>query len=204
MEQAKKIIQTKETTIKGSPKNLGTIFVRIGVIVFLIGLILYGTFINTAVFDKMTTSYKAFLSLALFWALLAGNSKKELQESNLEIRIFEDKMELYRKQRAFSNGKVKRTSDIFYFSDIKKITYDQKSNRIIVQGKLEDTVWEYKNGKCEKEGKTQIINDGFDVIDLTLQEDRSLVTQLQENIPLIILVNKEIDLGFNKAFKKKK
>lgn len=197
-------IQIKEAVQKVEKKNPGTTFVRYFVFLFLIGLVAYSVFVDKEVFTKMDIYYKAFLALALVWAVLAGSVKKEMIESDVELRFYDEYFEIYRNRRLYQSGKEKRTLDTFKYSDLTSVVYDQGHTRLIFQGTLEDVIWEYKNGKVSKEETShQVIKDGFDVIDTSFIKDINIIQEIEEHSPIQIKVNREIDLGLNKIIKKK-
>ena len=206
MEKPEYVVKGQEAVVAYKVTNPGNTVVRYFVILLLGGMVAVSYFTDNNMFANMSEYYKLFLVFCFLWAILAGRFKKkgEMVPSDIELRFYPDKLELYREKRTYASGKTKKTLTRFLYTDISGITYDQASKRLIIQGQLEDINWVYKNGTCPAIATSQeTIKDGFDVIDTSLDNEHDFVKEIREHTDLKVRVNREIDLGFKRAMGKK-
>lgn len=89
--------------------------------------------------------------------------KKEFAEFPLELHFYDDRIEIYRLQVHYSNGKVKKEFYIFKYADNPIFNYNKKSNFMIIKGIAHGEWYLYtKEGALFK--KTERVRDNIEGI----------------------------------------
>lgn len=132
MAEASFILKTQENI--RMPKNEKANTVK-KVVLIIIALLFVGSIVlGSNLFGELSWTTQVILATAFAGTLFTGGSK--FVPFPIELRFYDDRLEIYRTFVYYSKNKNRKETYIFKYKDIQQCVFDESSNRMMIKGRV--------------------------------------------------------------------
>lgn len=132
-------IKEKEMIVRNCPKQPLSTYFKYAVWGLLAFLVISSILISLFFHDNFIFNFdiKFYLMvLVSFISSLFIKKKKMPVESDMELRLYDDKLVLYRPKIKYSKRMIRREINTVYFTDLERIVYKKDNNRCYIYGNV--------------------------------------------------------------------
>lgn len=170
-------------------KNPGERKIKKAILIILIVIIVASFIFGENLFGELNFMAKIIL-LGLVFGVLFVN-KKETKQFPLELRFYEDKIEVIRHEVHYSNGDVKQEFYVFPFDGNPSCTYAERSRLTRIRGMAHGEWYKYtKDGFIAEKPERVRDMQGICYFNLSQSADVNLPNILKQYTPIKVDIEK--------------
>lgn len=128
-------IKEKELIVHNAKKQPPIIYIKYGVWCIVLFLCLCSLIFKENFFLEINKT-SLWLLIALVFSTLFIKKKKIDAKSDFELRLYKDKLVLYRPKITYSKRMTRREVNTIYYNDLEDIKYNKKNNSLYIHGNV--------------------------------------------------------------------
>ncbi len=188
MEEPNYVLKTNEAVLVPTGQSNGFTFLKIGVWIVVIVIILGSFIFQDNLFSELAWTTRILLVVLVVGVTFLGG-KKEYAPSPMELQFFDDYFILYLPKRYYSKRVTRMEINMIKYSNISKCVYKTQSQRIHIYGNGTSTWYNYKADGTLPQTPTESRNytAGLIFFDTRLATDVDFKNEIETHSPIQVV-----------------
>lgn len=185
MTEANYIIKTQENM--RMPKDDKANAIRKAVLIIITVLIIGSLIFGTNLFGELSRMAQVLLIIVFVRTLFTGGN--ELVPFPIELRFYDDRLEIYRDFVYYGKNKNRREMYIFQYSDIQQCVFNKASSHMMIKGEVYVEWFNYRK-TGEASSNPTVAKKDLGLCHFYTNADSSIdvVREIQEHSPIKITI----------------